>query len=344
MNAENLNEREGLERLEVLFREESFKEASAFASDLVSAFPSSFQIGFLYYKILVKLDRYAESESVLDGLLKLYPENINLLLEKGELLVGRGKVAESKLFFDKVLFLDPFNIKAKDGVEKVKRSESKTTIGFEKYEREKIALEDTMKEADLERFMNITEEKNSTSPPEEIVQEKGEADDPIDITLSESESDFNSPIGEMVNSDNAEILHTEEPIGGEREAEKEEEITESESDTADKIETALNELNRFSESDLSTFDVKSEKSAKQDENEPESSDEGFITESAALLYLKQGLYDEAENIYAKLYKDSDPTLYAGKLEKLKRIKMGKLKINALEEFLKKIMSGRKIIV
>ena len=90
MIAENISEREGLERLESLFREKNYKEASAFATDLHERFPSSFQIGFLYYRILVNLESYSESESILDELLKLYPENINLLLEKGELLIGRG--------------------------------------------------------------------------------------------------------------------------------------------------------------------------------------------------------------------------------------------------------------
>ena len=366
MNTDNIGEREGLERLENLAREKNFKEASAFAQDLRERFPSSFQIGFLYYGILVKLEKYSQSEDVLDELLKLYPENINLLLEKGELLIGRGKTAESKLFFDKVLFLDPFNDKAKEGSEKVKKTESGSS--GESYKNQKNSvLEDTMKESDLERFMSSdvgeSEEDDSISieqPEEKFTINLSENDIGVDI-----ETDNMIPIDAV---DDKYVSQTEEEVLPSRQdtvktvdvesstvsddtgipvIDDSTETSADEDKVFGKVESALEELNKFSSSDIKDLGIDEDATEKEEvpvEAAAVSDEDAFVTESAALLYLKQGLYEDAKNVYSKLYKGSNEGLFVQKVDKIKRIEKANLKILALEGFLEKIRTGSVRIV
>jgi len=358
MNTDNISEREGLERLENLVRENNLKEASAFASDLRDHHPSSFQIGFLYYGILVKLERYSESEEVLDELLKLYPENINLLLEKGELLIGRGKKAESKLFYDKVLFLDPFNEKAKEGVERAKGIESGDSAGEGPKVRKSDVLEDTMKESDLERFMDEKEhEEESDIIPEAPVEEE----EPLNISLSEEESGFNTSLESMSSVEKSPSLSSDEvrpsreptvktenipgPVEmddtGVPEKEDNTAVPEPGTETAGKVESALDDLDRFSSSDAGELGLAGEKSEPE---EKAAKEDAFVTESAALLYLKQGLFEDAKHVYGKLYKGSNDHLFQEKIEKIKRIERANRKIIALEDFLEKIRTGSVRIV
>lgn len=332
MSAESISEREGLDRLESLFKEESYKEASAFASDLREKYPASFQIGFLNYRILVQLERYSDSENILDELLKLYPENINLLLEKGELLVGRGKTAESKLFFDKVLFLDPFNSKAKDGVDRIKSGDSSSPAGVERNNRGKVVLEDTMKEADLERFMN---EDGSEGSESEGVEEE------LDISMSESGIGFSANLDKLMSSppaDEEKSLPDEEKEGIPDEIVK----------VSGKVESALEELDKFSKADINDLELLTESEDSEKEHEAEelnnADDEAFVTESAALLYLKQGLFDDARNVYSKLYKGSNENLFMEKINKVEKVEKTERKIVALEGFLEKIKNGSVRIV
>lgn len=354
MSEENISEREGLERLESLFREKNYKEASAFAADLHERFPSSFQIGFLHYRILVNLESYSESENILDELLKLYPENINLLLEKGKLLIGRGKTAESKLFFDKVLFLDPFNSKAKEGVDRIKGGDSDSHPGFEEIGNGKAVLEDTMRESDLERFM----EDNSESDSEVEKTGEKEPEKELDINIAEVEMGFKSPLEEKgstfdeVPGDLTErdpIIENKVPddstdIPGKEDSIK---VPDESLKVSGKVESALEELDKFSRADID--DLGLEKLTDESEKGPEkteieSPDDAFATESAAALYIKQGLYGEAKEVYGKLYRGSDENLFAEKIEKVKRIEKANLKILALESFLEKIKTGSVRIV
>ena len=114
-----------------------------------------------------------------------------------------------------------------------------------------------------------------------------------------------------------------------------------------KVELALEELDKFSRSDIDDlgFERQPDESDKETEKvEVVSSDDAFATESAAILYLKQGLYDEAKEIYGKLYRSLDEKIFMEKIGKVKRVEKANLKINALEEFLEKIKTGSVRIV
>jgi hypothetical protein len=73
------------------------------------------------------------------------------------------------------------------------------------------------------------------------------------------------------------------------------------------------------------------------ETAPEEAEkDDFITESAAELYQKQGLYDEALTIYEKLYAVEKLEKYLTKIQQLKRKRVLDRQIQALNEFLRRI--------
>ncbi|MDQ1353705.1 MAG: hypothetical protein QG657_4012 [Acidobacteriota bacterium] len=62
----------------------------------------------------------------------------------------------------------------------------------------------------------------------------------------------------------------------------------------------------------------------------------FVTESAAELYLSQGLYDDALGIYEKLYAARKEGRFLLRVKQLKAHRLGREKIRRLSEFLKLI--------
>jgi hypothetical protein len=69
---------------------------------------------------------------------------------------------------------------------------------------------------------------------------------------------------------------------------------------------------------------------------PSAEGEDFITESAAELYLSQGLYEESLFVYEKLYQNSKDEKYIEIIEDLKVKCIGQKKIQALTAFLELI--------
>ena len=114
-----------------------------------------------------------------------------------------------------------------------------------------------------------------------------------------------------------------------------------------KVESVLEELNKFSSSDLKDLGLEENISEKEEapvEDAGVPDEDAFVTESAALLYLKQGLYEDAKSVYSKLYKGSNEDLFVKKVDKIERIEKANLKIIALEGFLEKIRTGSVRIV
>jgi len=71
---------------------------------------------------------------------------------------------------------------------------------------------------------------------------------------------------------------------------------------------------------------------------------GFVTESAAQLYVKQGLLDDAVVIYKKLYDSRKEKRFLAKIEELKRVLVRQKKIRVLNELLEHIkLIGEKIV-
>jgi len=78
-----------------------------------------------------------------------------------------------------------------------------------------------------------------------------------------------------------------------------------------------------------------EEPAPVEENAPAAAAE-FVTESAAELYLSQGLYDDALGIYEKLYAARKEGRFLLRVKQLRAHRVGREKIRRLGEFLKSI--------
>ncbi|MEN8152455.1 MAG: tetratricopeptide repeat protein [Acidobacteriota bacterium] len=339
-------EKESLIVLEDLFKSGKYEDTVKLCSELFKQFPSSFQIGLVKNKTLVKLTRYEEAEESVDELLRLYPENINLLLEKGNLLLRRDRNVEARIFFEKALFLNPFDEKAKEGIELTKKTEAEekenSPTDFISYEKEKLNLEDTIRESDLEKLMEI-------SKPDEAGISLKKAENSVESHVKEEPSLLEKvevePDPVSISFEDSSLLNKTDVLSN-----IEEEIEKKKNEKSN-IELALEELNEISGSDLETMENVEEKSVEEENvvNEeskvdPSGENEDFITESAAILYLKQGLYDDARNIYSKLYENTNREVFEKKLETLQRVRLAHIKVQSLENFLSKLVFGRNKIV
>jgi len=113
------SEKEQILHLEKLFQEKKFEELLILVEKVIEEFPGSFHIRLLYARVLRSLGRLNEAESILKDLSLTYPGNINLLFEMSILLVAYEKYEEAVISLNKILFLDSFNTKAKELLEKI---------------------------------------------------------------------------------------------------------------------------------------------------------------------------------------------------------------------------------
>lgn len=313
-----VTEKEFLQVLEDLFNSGKFEEVISSSEEYSTQYPSSFQIGFIRCKALLKFGKFDEAEYEIDNLLKLFPENINLLVEKGFLMLKKNRNSEAKDFFDKALFQDPYNQRAKKGIDHVKKFESgkeipekESPMSFVSYEKEKANLEDTISESDLEKLM---ENKNVNN-------------------LGKFSMEDSSP-NVSISFEDSSIKNRNEMLDRYKDPESRNDPDAGKSN----IETALKELNRLSDSDFKDLKLEEEKNENQDEQEEkknivENEAGSFLTESAAILYLKQGLYKDAENIYIKLYRESDSDLFREKMDMIRNVKLLQTKIVLLRNLL-----------
>lgn len=336
------SEKESLTALEKLFNAKKYEGALKVSKELFKQFPSSFQIGIVKSRTLIKLARYEEAEESVDELLRIYPENINLLVEKGNLLVIRGRKVEAGIFFDKALFLDPFNSLARDGLELTKKKGSKlakeSPTDFLSYEKEKLNLEDTIRESDLEKLMELSKSEEAEIPVKETLILGKDAEKTEPQKIKDEESD---PVS--ISFEDSSLLNRTDVLSSI------EESVEKNTTKKGNIELALDELDEISKADLEAAGEEVEEESpvpeeKEKVEQPDEEREDFITESAAILYLKQGLFDDARDIYSKLYEASDKTIFEKKLETLQRVKIAHMKIRSLENFLSKLTLGRNKIV
>jgi hypothetical protein len=115
-------------------------------------------------------------------------------------------------------------------------------------------------------------------------------------------------------------------------------------DTADNpdIPEMPNETNQVLESQEPK--KKMEEAEEPWQEEPGTEEPGFVTESAAELYVEQGLLDDALDIYKKLYDSRKEERFLSKIEDVKRIIVNQKKVRVLNELLKHIkQQGEKIV-
>lgn len=297
-------ERDLLADLEILFNEKRYPEALSFAEEISKEFPSSFQIKLLHAKILKELNKLDEAEDLVKQGISNFPDNVNLLLEMGDIYSKNEEYNLATEYYNKVVFIDPFNSKAKGFIEKIDEIRKKRAVkaGFSA---DSITHEKEEIKKDLDEI-NISESKTDTTSERAAGIEE-------DVKQRESEED-------------KEILKFQE-AGIEVEEITDEDI---------KLDQEIN--NQFS--DLKIGKEISVEKMDDTINEIDFGDE-FVTESAAKLYIDQGLYGNAIGIYEKLFKKSQGKKYS---EKIKKIKNNEKIIKKLEIFLEQIHKiGEKVV-
>lgn len=350
------NERMKLRALENLFAEKRFSDAYTFAQKLTVDYPNSYHIGFIYVKILKELNRLKEAEAAALKLIPLSPNNINLLSELGLIYLKQNKYAESSDFFNKVLFLDPFNSEARESLDKIKDSKMEEPDGgiefvesiepvepvepiepvepvepepVESVESlEPVKLSETAKHPSLiPKKPAVPTEKFEDAPEMEemqAIEELGEIDETQEVP----------EMGEMQEMAGiAEIEGIAEIPGG---VDVAGEVDSMDTQPIDPYADFYNEERINSEEEnIPLEEAVPETTRVMALHEPGDAAE-FVTESAANLYLSQGLYEDALKIYEKLYVSRREGRFLLKVKQLKAHRMGIEKIRRLNEFLRLI--------
>ncbi len=294
-------ERDRLADLEILFNEKRYPEALSFAEEISKEFPSSFQIKLLHARILKELNKLNEAENLLKEEISNFPDNVNLLLEIGDIYSKKGEYNLATEYYNKVMFIDPFNLKAKELIEKTDEIRKKKVVRAE-FSADSITYK---------------EEKNKNMDDTNISEPGREAED---------------------NS----VIEVEETV---EQKELEEDILKFEENKGELQEIVYEDIkiNQEVNDKISDFKIDEEISEKKmdDTIDEISFGEEFITESAAKLYIDQGLYNNAIVIYEKLLKKSKEEKYSERIIKIKR---SQNIIQKLEHFLKLIQNrGEKVV-
>jgi tetratricopeptide (TPR) repeat protein len=118
---------------------------------------------------------------------------------------------------------------------------------------------------------------------------------------------------------------------------------------ASNIPEELNEMkqvveNQELEEKMEETDETWQEESGNDEQKSGNEEPGFVTESAAELYVEQGLLKDAVAIYEKLYDSRKEERFLSKIEELKRVMVNQKKIQVLNELLKHFQQiGEKIV-
>jgi tetratricopeptide (TPR) repeat protein len=353
------SEKEQLSTLENLFQQKRFSDALEVAKKASSDYPNSYPIKFLYVRTLKELNKLAEAGEVLRELMLIYPNNINLLLESGNLAVLQNKFDEGNEYYNKILFLDPFNTEAKNSIEEINIIKKNGIVrkgkgDFLSHQNEKLQSADTLPEFDSRKLRDIISEEPPPPPPPPPVPESLPSPPPpiseVDTDETEAarlfqekiqEQEMDSPPGmESENPETPPIPEFEIPPLPEVEKEVEEigEYTQKENREPPTGETA--EPLPIPETDPWEKIQEQEPEEKMEEAE----EPGFVTESAAELYVEQGLLKDAAAIYEKLYDSGKEERFLSKIEELKRVLVNQKKIQVLNKLLEHIRhKGEKIV-
>jgi len=186
-------ERELLSALENLFEQKRFSDALLLAKKGSHEYPSSFQIKFLYVRILKQLNKLKDAENSLNELMLIYPNNITLLQEAGDLSTLQNKFDEAIDYHNKILFLDPFNSDSKNAIDRINKikkgglMEDGKNIDFVSYQSEKLHSADTLPEFDSSKIQSIGEKKiDLPSPPPPPPIPEIEIDEPQEFKVESS--------------------------------------------------------------------------------------------------------------------------------------------------------------
>lgn len=105
-----------------------------------------------------------------------------------------------------------------------------------------------------------------------------------------------------------------------------------------------NQTQETEENEVPDLKIEVEEREESEEKIIEGEDSDFVTESAAELYLSQGLFEEALKIYEQLYSLNKEEAFLLKINEVKKKRLNQKKIQLLSEFLNKIQKkGEKVV-
>lgn len=349
--ADLLNEKDQLIALETLFKEEKLDEGLELSEQLLQEFPDSFQIRFMSSKVLRASGKLNEAEAILTDLISTHDNHLNLFLEIGGLCQELKKNNQALDYFNKALFIDPFNSQAKEAVKKI---EQQAGSGGEKgqagqadtTEKKEAWKQDTLPEEEIGKILD--ESQAESDEAEDVLTEDSIRLDEeelkpsipgVDLPYVEESKIKAETAPAKIGEDVKESLIAD-PAFIESDPEKSEEDVSTE-DVADlfvdnaaaqKSDTVTTQVPGADRSDEFATAEKTGTAVDSANIPPPESDE-FITESAAELYLSQGLYEEALFIYEKLNQIKPEDRFKTKVKELKSKSICQKKIKALTVFL-----------
>ena len=339
-----MNEREQLQQLDALVRDNQLDRAAELGKELSGAFPDSFQVQFTYAGVLRRLDELDRAREILVELQRRYPDNINLLLALAEIARRRRDTAAAREHYNKILFLDPFNQAAKDALAALGAPAAAAppppaaAARQPTPKRVEVDLEGAEPGADfMIRLDEVRPDDTPTLDLDEAGIPKPEVAEPEDTgpAIPEFGMPLESPGESVPQTPPPAPEPFREPAGESRPPTAAPDPAE-----ADVLRIPFEEIPAPPVPDLTDtaplrVDSAYPEAAEEAEEEAASADEGveFFTESAAGLYVAQGLWAEAVEIYRELHRRSQDDRYLARIRELEHRRVNLAKIERLKRLL-----------
>jgi tetratricopeptide (TPR) repeat protein len=342
--ADLLNEKDQLIALEGLLKENKVAAALELALKLLKEFPDSFQIQFTHAKVLRATGQLPQAAAVLEKLIPAHRGHLNLLLEMAAVSRELKQHSQALDYYNQALFIDPFNKQAKKALAELRENPAagqpapgKNPAPRVAYEQEKKKWQaDTLPEEEIGKILDDEKWQDDEGREEPITRDSIRMEDEIEIlkpsipgvdeayvppeTIKvEGPKNLTDPALEESLMPHPDFL----PGNG---SEDDERVT------TDDVADVLTGGGEKSKADTASTRRPPDLSKKPATAAPLEGDE-FVTESAARLYLSQGLYEEALFIYEKLQRQKPDEKFARKIEELKSKCQCQKKIQALTAFL-----------
>ena len=334
------NEREQLGQLEALVRDNQLDRAMDLGKEVSEAFPDSFQVQFAYAGVLRRVDELDRARELLVDLQRRYPGNINILLALAEIHRKRQDTDAAAEHYYKVLFFDPFNQAAKDALTALGASLTPPSASPPVSDSPPVRME-------------VNPEDGETSPDFEISLDDVHPDDVNPDTADPEAQPVADESLEIVLPDETDTFNLDEagiPVPTLEEEKPKRELSENFglpmvlNDLDAPAPEAEPEVLRVPEPEPvtdplpdieDTAPIRVEPPVVFDPVSEEAVDDAvdFYTQSAAELYMAQGLFDEAAEIFRELYRRTGEDRYEKLLKKVELHRRNRSKIHRLKQLL-----------
>lgn len=335
-------EKKDLDQLNFLIKNERFEDALDIFSKVKTL--NSYQAQYLKAIALEGVEKYQESLELLKRLHQQNPENLNVVNKVADISEKLGMSGQAREYYERILFLDPFNKTAKEKMETLKdmppdgpEADAGTPVDKESQEAPEAGGEDKPS-IEFEKI-NIGEEIDRKVSVDED-RFTGGSEDTGEVGISKTGDDTDEPVVE-VRDDPPDILGDSAELEEKTEPPQTPEATEKAKDNLrDMIGGEDIDSYFTSTSKPDTGEASPETAAEEDPGSGKDPEFGFVTESAARLYEKQQLYEEAVAVYEKLeQKNNTPGSYGEDIARLSRLKKYQRMVESLTRLKERLTKG-----